>query len=53
MRSIRELQLQRPLEFNRDEERSAYISALNANLDATDTHTIGLLPYCDTKVAAT
>ncbi len=41
MQSIRDLQLQRPLEFNGDEERSAYIAALTAHLDATDKQIVG------------
>lgn len=41
MQSIRDLQVQRPLEFNNAEERSAYIAALTAHLDATDAQLSG------------
>ena len=37
MPSIADLQTRRPLQFNSDEERAAYITALTAHLDATET----------------
>ncbi|MCM2369854.1 dihydroorotate dehydrogenase-like protein [Aporhodopirellula aestuarii] len=37
MTTLRDLQTQRPLEFTNDEERSAYIAALTARLNPTDT----------------
>ncbi|QDV26464.1 dihydroorotate dehydrogenase-like protein [Aureliella helgolandensis] len=35
MRSLRDLQMQRPLEFSGDEERAAYIDALSSRLDSS------------------
>lgn len=39
MKTLRDLQLRRPLEFSSDEERAAYIAALTAHLDTSDTQT--------------
>ncbi|MDA8743904.1 dihydroorotate dehydrogenase-like protein [Rubripirellula amarantea] len=40
MKTLRDLQVQRPLEFNSDEERAAYIAALTEHLETSEKQTL-------------
>ncbi len=45
--SMRELQMQRPLEFATNEDRATYMAALAARLDASQTHDGGHVGHGD------
>lgn len=47
MQSLLDLRTSRPLDFTSEEERSAYIAALSAHLDATETGATTRSLHCD------